>query len=87
MAPYQNLLPATELTRLCIMPSASGLGIGTQLLKQAVAQAKRAGSDELWVTLDSADTASQSIYASFGFAEKPQASSAVRKVMGKSLNE
>ena len=86
-APYQNLLPATELVRLCIMPSASGLGIGTQLLNQAVLQAKRAGSDELWATLDSADAAGQGIYASFGFAEKPQASGAVRMVMGKSLNE
>lgn len=86
-APYQNLLPATELARLCIMPSASGLGIGTQLLQQAVSQAKRAGSDELWLTVDSTDTAAQGIYASFGFAEKLQASGAMRKVMGRSLNE
>ncbi len=86
-APYQNLLPATQLERLCILPSAAGLGIGTQLLKHALMQAKRAGSDELWLSVTAADTAAQAIYASFGFAEKPQASNAERKVMGKSLNE
>ncbi len=86
-APYQNLLPATQLERLCILPSAAGLGIGTQLLKHAILQAKRGGSDELWLSVAAADTAAQAIYASFGFAEKPQASSDALKVMGKSLNE
>ena len=77
----------TQLERLSILPSAAGLGIGTQLLKQALLQAKRAGSDELWLSVAAADTAAQAIYASFGFAEKPQASNAERKVMGKSMNE
>ncbi len=86
-APYQNLLPATQLECLCIAPMAAGLGIGTQLLKHTVLQAKRAGSDELWLNVDASDTAAQANYASFGFAEKPQASSAGHKVMGKSLNE
>ena len=86
-APYQKLLPATQLERLCILPSAAGLGIGTQLLKQALLQARRAGSDELWLSVYAADTAAQAIYASFGFAEKPQASNDAFKVMGKSLNE
>ena len=86
-APYQKLLPATQLERLCILPSAAGLGIGTQLLKQALLQARRAGSDELWLSVAAADTAAQAIYASFGFAEKPQASNDAIKVMGKSLNE
>ena len=86
-APYQNLLPATQLESLSILPSAAGLGIGTQLLKHAVSQAKRAGSDELWLNVKATDTADQAIYASFGFAEKPQAASVGRKVMGKSLNE
>ena len=86
-APYQKLLPATQLERLTIAPQAGGLGIGTQLLKHAVLQAKRAGSDELWLHVEATDTAAQANYASFGFAEKPQAANTEHKVMGKSLNE
>ena len=86
-APYQNLLPATQLERLSILPSAAGLGIGSQLLKHAISQAKRAGSDELWLNVSAADMTAQGIYASFGFAEKPQSANAEHKVMGKSLNE
>ena len=86
-APYQKLLPATQLEYLCIAPAAAGLGIGTQLLKHAVLQARRAGSDEFWLNVEATDTTAQANYASFGFAEKPQAATTERKVMGKSLNE
>jgi GNAT superfamily N-acetyltransferase len=92
-APYQKLLPATQLEHLYVAASANGQGIGGQLLRHAIAQAKRSGSDELWLRLPASDTQAQAIYASFGFVDKLALPFATdlgeigMKVFGKSLND
>jgi GNAT superfamily N-acetyltransferase len=69
-APYQKITPASQIEHLVFLAQAQGLGLGTRLMQAAVEQAKRAGSDELWVMLASHDSETQAVYAQFGFSEQ-----------------
>lgn len=68
-APHQRLVPASEIVYLAQTPSASGMGVGGELLKRAIARAKASGSDTLWIKLQQSDEATQAIYRSQGFSE------------------
>lgn len=69
-APHQRLVPASEIAYLAQAPNASGMGVGGELLKRAVARAKAVGSDTLWIKLEQSDQSTQAIYRSYGFAER-----------------
>ena len=68
-APHQRLVPASEIAYLAQVPTATGMGVGTELLKRAIARAKALGSDTLWIKIEQSDQATQAIYRSQGFSE------------------
>jgi ribosomal protein S18 acetylase RimI-like enzyme len=83
-APYQKLMPASYLAHLAV--ATSGAGLGTQLLNAAIASAKQAGSDELWLLVGKNDEVLQTAYRGFGFERKEINIDPAMSVFGKDLN-
>ena len=67
--PIEPAGPAIELRQIYVLTSHLGVGIGAELMDWAIAEARRRGAEELYLTVYTDNHRARRVYQRYGFKE------------------